>query len=239
MASLFQGRGLGRGMGPRLGLAGYTSPLATGILPAATKRKAFFSFHYDDIMRVNAVRNAFKIYNPQGQGLLALPTFYDSSLWESRKLEGPDALKRLIREGVQYTSVVAVLVGSETWSRRWVRYEIARSVIDGRGLVAIHINSINHHRDRVPHARGYNPLNIMAIGKMGDGTYRLFLHTANGWERYQDYTGPVPLPKYLPEPAVGYVTALAKGTREYDFALQSGWKNVGGWLDLAAMEAGR
>lgn len=27
----------------------------------ATKRKTFFSFHYDDIMRVNVVRNAWKI----------------------------------------------------------------------------------------------------------------------------------------------------------------------------------
>jgi hypothetical protein len=29
-----------------------------------TKRKAFFSFHYDDIMRVNVVRNAWKIDHP-------------------------------------------------------------------------------------------------------------------------------------------------------------------------------
>ena len=32
-----------------------------GTLRAKTKRKAFFSFHFDDVMRVNVVRNAWKI----------------------------------------------------------------------------------------------------------------------------------------------------------------------------------
>jgi hypothetical protein len=66
--------------------------------------------------------------------------FYDGSLWESRKAEGDEAIKTLIREGVQYTSAVCVLVGTETWTRRWVKYEIARSVMDERGLLVVHIN---------------------------------------------------------------------------------------------------
>src|SRR5215510_10675029 len=76
---------------------------------AAIKRKAYFAFHYDDIMRVNNVRNAWKITHPDS------PTnrsFQDSSLWESNKLEGEEAIKRLIREGVEYTSAVCVLIGS-------------------------------------------------------------------------------------------------------------------------------
>ena len=99
------------------------------------KRKAYFAFHFTDIMRVNNVRNAWKIDHPDAAGMRS---FYDSSLWESRKLEGPESVKRLIREGVEYTSAVCVLVGSETWSRQWVRYEIARAVIDDRGLLAVH-----------------------------------------------------------------------------------------------------
>jgi hypothetical protein len=93
-------------------------------------------------------------------------SFYDSSLWESRKLEGDEAEKRLIRDGVCYTSAVCVLAGSDTWERRWVRYEIARAIIDGRGLLTIHLNSIRHHVAKTPHARGYNPLSFMAIGKV-------------------------------------------------------------------------
>jgi hypothetical protein len=41
-------------------------------------------------------------------------SFLDSSFWESRKLENEEALKRLMREGVQYTSAVCVLAGKET-----------------------------------------------------------------------------------------------------------------------------
>src|SRR6266436_7197216 len=126
-----------------------------------TKRKAFFSFHYDDIMRVNVVRNAWKIDHPDNA---LMRSFQDSSLWESRKLEGDEAVKRLIREGVEYTSAVCVLVGSETWQRQWVKYEIARSVIDGRGLLAVHINGLNHHESRSPDTPGFNPLHLLGVG---------------------------------------------------------------------------
>src|SRR5229473_7714895 len=96
----------------------FLSALLGGKLPVTpallTKRKAYFAFHYDDIMRVNNVRNAWKIDHPASP---LSRSFYDSSLWESKKLEGDDAVKSLIRQGVQYTSAVCVLVGTDTWSR--------------------------------------------------------------------------------------------------------------------------
>lgn len=195
-------------------------------------------------MRVNNVRNAFKIYNPPTGTSL---TFFDSSLWESRKLEGDEALKRMIREGVQNTSVVCVLIGTETWKREWVRYEIARSVIDRKGLLAIDINGLNHHRLGAPHARGHNPLSFMAVGKMRDGTYRLFERRwdiANGewmfgWFRYAKYTGSVELPEYLADPDIDYVSALDNGTTRYDFVQQQGSRKIGEWIDLAAVRASR
>ena len=198
---------------------------------AHTKRRVFFSFHFADVMRVNNVRKAFE-FQPN-------PSFYDSSLWESRRLEGDEALKRLIRQGVENTSVVCVLVGTHTWSRRWVRYEIARSIADRKGLLAVDINGINHHQDRVPHPRGPNPLAQLAVGKVRDDTYRLFEWRNGGWYRYDDYSLAVTMPRYLREPAVGYVTRLEEGTSFYDFASQNGSKNIGGWIDLAAARADR
>ena len=234
------------------GLPKTPPPVNFGIMPtprlpaaiAPTRRKAFFSFHYADIMRVNNVRNAFKIYNPTST---SIPTFYDSSLWESRKLEGVESLKRMIREGVDRTSVVCVLIGTETWSREWVRYEIARSVIDKKGLLALDINGLNHHQHGVPHGRGANPLSYMAVGKMRDGTHRLFERRityvagkwAWGWHRYDKYEWAVDLPKYLPDPLPGYVTPLERGAFRHDFVQQQGHKNIGGWIDLAAVRAGR
>jgi MTH538 TIR-like domain (DUF1863) len=72
----------------------------------------------------------------------------------------------LIRKGVDYTSAVCVLIGTSTWTRPWVRYEAARAVIDGRGLLAVHINGIRHHQTKMPNVFGLNPLEFMAVGKV-------------------------------------------------------------------------
>jgi hypothetical protein len=213
-------------------------------LKVATKRKAYFAFHFDDIMRVNNVRNAWKITHPDSA---LFRSFYDSSLWESKKLEGEDALKRLIREGVEYTSAVCVLIGTETWQRRWVKYEIARSVIDGRGLLAVHVNGLNHHQRQRPDALGLNPLHILGVGKTVSGQFYLYENrlvnylgqTEWQWHRYQDYGSEVPLPPYLPEPAVNLIAPLSRGTAEYNYATEDGHKNIGAWIDLAAQRAGR
>lgn len=219
-------------------------------LAPAIKRKAFFSFHYDDIMRVNVVRNAWKIDHPDNA---MMRSFQDSSLWESRKLEGDDAVKRLIREGVEYTSAVCVLIGSDTWLRRWVKYEIARAIIDGRGLLGVHLNSIRHHQSQTSHTRGYNPFEFLAVGKVQEAVlstprYYLFEKQAvpNGvggyawaWNRYSDYTSAVSLPPWLADPAARYVTPLSQNAPVYDYIADDGHRNIGSWIDLAAQRSGR
>lgn len=216
----------------------------------AVRRKAFFSFHYDDIMRVNVVRNAWKITHPDNAMILS---FYDSSLWESRKLEGDEAVKRLIREGVEYTSAVCVLIGTETWLRQWVRYEIARAVIDGRGLLGVHLNSIRHHHTKTPHTRGYNPLEFLAVGKVQAAalsTPRYYLFEKHAvpdgsggykfaWLRYGDYTDPVKLPPWLADPMPDYVTPLSNNAPVHDYTSDNGHQKIGSWIDCAAQRAGR
>ena len=236
----------GSSAGIRPTLLGYGS-LADALQPITQtqKRKAFFSFHFDDIMRVNVVRNAWKITHPDSP---LMRSFYDSSLWESRKLDGDDALKRLIRGGVDNTSAVCVLIGSQTWLRRWVRYEIARAVIDNRGLLAVHLNSIKSHITKQADAFGFNPLDNMAVGKiqatlLSPVQYYLFEWKAKGgqlgWFRYEDYTFPVSLPRYLSDPQPGYVMRLSTGTRAYDYMTAEGHKNIGLWIDQAAQQVGR
>lgn len=218
-----------------------------GDVPLTAKRKAFFSFHFDDVWRVNNVRNAWKIDHPDS----ALNrSFFDSSLWESKKLEGPDAVKRLIREGVNYTSAVCVLIGSDTWSRQWVRYEIARAVVDQKGLLAVHINNLTHHQSRTTHALGRNPLDYMGIFTSRDGKFLLYekrFVTTNAltmlgewqWLPYQDYVQSVPLPRFLSPAQVGWVMPLSAGTKVYDYVTENGHKNIGAWIDQAAVAAGR
>jgi hypothetical protein len=136
-----------------------------------TKRRAFFSFHYADIFRVNVVRKSQEFLGAKGR---SLEGFYDGSLWESAKRRGDSSLKDLIRGGVQNTSVVCVLVGSETSARRWVRYEIARSVIDGKGLLAVNINGITHHSLGVPAARGANPCAYIGVAQKLSEPHRIY-----------------------------------------------------------------
>jgi hypothetical protein len=236
---------------PPTPLGALYAPLAPPKPVAPTvKRKAFFSFHYDDIMRVNVVRNVWKIDHPDNANMRS---FYDSSLWESRKLEGDDAVKRLIREGVEYTSAVCVLIGTETWVRRWVRYEIARAIVDGRGLLGVNLNSIRHHHTQTPHTRGRNPLDYMAVGKVQadiwtPARYYLFesIPTPNGiggwkweWHRYSDYTSAVTRPPWLAHPVAGYVTPLSQNASAYDYIADDGHRNIGSWIDKAAKQAGR
>lgn len=207
-----------------------------------TRRSVFFSFHYADLMRVNVVRRSGEFKTERNSSGRSIEGFYDRSLWERAKSEGPDNIKRLIREGLERTSVVCVLVGSGTHSRRWVRYELARSVIDGKGLVAIHINGIRAINP--PHGTeiwGINPAEHMGVARGDDGRFYLCEYDlqSRSWQWYADYTLAVELPAYLEAPAAGNVMSLDRGTLAYDWVGQNGYRNVGGWIDLAAADAGR
>jgi hypothetical protein len=234
---------------PQSPLSAAASDLGLGFLSLLSqqtaKRRVFFSFHYADIMRVNNVRMCGEFLTDQGR---KIEGFYDGSLWERRKLDGPESIKNLIREGVQNSSAICVLIGSETWVRPWVRYEIARAVIDGRGLLAAHINSINHHQLRVPHLLGPNPLNYMGVGKVQDNAlraprYLLYEQKTGwngfGWYPYDEHTRAVDRPIWLPDPWPNHVMPLGAGAPVYDFVGQDGFKNIGAWIDAAAKAAGR
>jgi hypothetical protein len=112
----------------------------------------FFSFHYQDVIdfRANVVR-LHKTTKDDNAG------YFDASIWETAKKTGELALKRLINGELQNTSVTAVLIGSETYNRRWVRYEIMRSMFKGNHILGININSITG-KDQKTKALGPNPI---------------------------------------------------------------------------------
>jgi hypothetical protein len=88
----------------------------TKVAPVAlpqTKRKVYFAFEFDDLMRVNNVRQTGKVGNEKR-------TFYDRSIWESRNIRDEKLLKNLMRNAVTHSSTVCVLVGTNTWRSRWV-----------------------------------------------------------------------------------------------------------------------
>jgi MTH538 TIR-like domain (DUF1863) len=221
-------------------------PPALPLTPVAEpkERRAFFSFHFDDVRRSVIVRNAWKFTGSQKN------SFVDSSIWEESEAQDPETVKQIIRDGVSYTSVVCVLVGTESWLRRWIRYEIARAIIDERGLLAVHLNNIRDPNTLTTLPLGPNPLGYMAVGKVQvdvwePARYYLFERNLNmhtwqfAWVRYADYTCEVKLPPWLADPDPGFVTPLAPYADEYDYMAQDGHKNIGGWIDHAARRAGR
>jgi hypothetical protein len=219
--------------------------LANALYPQ-TKRKAYFAFRFEDIMRVNNVRNAWKIDHPDNT---AMRSFYDRSIWGKSKAQEPESLKALMREAMIHSSAVCVLVGKNTWQGPWVKYEIARSVVDERGLLAVHINGLNHHHRQAPDTRGYNPLHWMGLYHSPNANYYLYENTLQvdahssalswAWKPYEDFKGPVPLPKYIPSIPVGQVMPLARFTAEYDYDPSTGRRDIGVWIDRAAAAVGR
>ena len=224
------------------------SPVKTAlpVAPATIKRKGFFSFHYDDIMRVNNVRNAWKLAHPDRE---IKRNFYDRSLWETTKRTNPEGLKNLIRGGMGHSSAVCVMVGSGTYMRPWVRYEIARATVDNRGLLAVHINNLPHVQRRTTDTPGPNPLDFMGVYQTESGLFRLceknwVQDQQTGqysweWQVFGLHRAPVNLPKYLAKPAVNQAVALSAGVRVYDYVFDLGKDNLGRWIDAAAQQVGR
>lgn len=117
-------------------------------------RRVFFSFHYQrDIWRVNQIRNIPKITSCAAAG------FQDASLWEEARKKGDAAIKKLIDEGLINTTVTVVFIGAKTAGRKYINYEIDKSLDRGNGIVGIqihHLKDQNGNTDKV----GDDPLKI-------------------------------------------------------------------------------
>lgn len=114
--------------------------------------RTFFSFHYErDVQRASVVRKSAQFKSS------ITPEWIEASIWESAKTTGEAAVKRLIDNALVGTSVTAVLIGAQTASRDWVKYEIDQSIARGNGLIGIYIHNIKDFQGN-PDSKGSNPL---------------------------------------------------------------------------------
>lgn len=145
-------------------------------------RSVFFSFHYQrDIWRVNVVRNHFLTvggYNSAG--------YWDHSLWEKVKRDGELAIKRLIDQGLQNTSVTVVLIGAETAQRRWVKYEIEKSHERGNGMLGIYIHNIGN-REGQKDDRGANPFSNFTVERNSERVFLSDIYHTYDWVSDKGY----------------------------------------------------
>lgn len=100
-------------------------------------KRLFFSFHYKDVIdfRANVVRKHWALKDDREEA-----GYFDASIWEEAKKQNEIGLKRLINGALENTSATCVLVGSDTYARPWVRYEISQSIY--RGTVYLECTSI-------------------------------------------------------------------------------------------------
>ncbi len=144
--------------------------------------RVYFSFHYTDVetFRANVVRNHGLTKETGKAG------FFDASIWEDAELHGDYAVKRLINSSLENTSVTCVLIGTDTWKRRWVRYEILKSYDRGNLMLGIHVNSVSD-KNRQTFAQGRNPFDFLGFTVSTDGNKLTFQeHNGTDWGIYQD-----------------------------------------------------
>ena len=105
----------------------------------ATFRRVFFSFHFQrDSWRAAQVRNS----NVVRRNYAESNRYIDAVAWEKVKRSGDVAIKRWIGGQMHGTSVTVVLIGAETSTRYWVRYEIEQSTLRNNGLLGVYIHNI-------------------------------------------------------------------------------------------------
>lgn len=120
-------------------------------------RRVFFSFHYKrDIGRIGQIRNSWVVRSP-----IETAGFVDSAEWESIKRQGDPALRGWIDSQLYGTSVTIVLIGAETYTRPWVKYEIEKTHAEGKGLFGIKIHNVKDFRTGQTDVPGLNPFDQM------------------------------------------------------------------------------
>ena len=190
-------------------------------------KRVFFSFHYQDVIdfRANVVRNHWMTKSDREEA-----GYFDASIWESAKKQGDTALKRLINGGLENTSNTCVLVGSDTYLRPWVRYEILKSFKRGNQLFAVHINGIKG-KDQKTKNYGPNPLEYVGITFSADGrTATLWENTNNQWIRYEKIDGTADYPFQVESQFRGNGYNLSNWYHLYDWVGNDGYNNFSSWV---------
>lgn len=122
-----------------------------------TKRQIFYSFHFNnDVMRVQQVRQ---------MGVVDGNEPVTPNKWEELK-KGAGGIEKWIDDNMKGKSCVVVLIGTDTSTRPWVKYEIKKAWEDGKALLGIHIHNLNCPNNGTC-AKGKNPFDDLTFKRNG------------------------------------------------------------------------
>jgi hypothetical protein len=143
-------------------------------------RRVFFSFHYErDGQRASVVRNSW-VTKGETAG------YSDAANWEEVKGKGDAAIKSWIENQLSGTSVTVVLIGAETSSREWVRYEIVRSHERGNGMLGIYLHNILDFQSKTD-TPGSNQFGEIGKDAYGNSVYFWSLYPTHDWVQNNGY----------------------------------------------------
>lgn len=191
-------------------------------------KRVFFSFHYQDVIdfRANVVRNHW-LTKPDREDA----GFFDASVWETAKKTNPTAVKRLIHSGLDGTSVTCVLIGSQTYARPWVRYEIMKSFRKGNRILGVHINSITG-KDKLTKNQGPNPLANLGVTFSTSGDTGTLYEIIDGkWQEYSEIDGSATYQTGgVAEQYRGKGFNLGQWYKIYDWVADDGYNRFAEWV---------
>lgn len=189
-------------------------------------KRVFFSFHYQDILdfRANVVRNHWLTKKDR-----TAAGFFDASIWETAKRTSPLAVKRLINKSVNNTSNTCVLIGTDTYKRRWVRYEIFHSIYAGNHLFGVHINKIKNKYQQT-HNYGPNPFDYLGLEFSDDGYYATPIeYKVSNWGYSNDYSK-YKLSERANQNRWGKSIKLTEWYSTYKWVKDDGYNNFNKWV---------
>jgi len=73
-----------------------------------------------------------------------------------------------------------VLIGAETYTRKWVNYEIKQSYLKGNGMLGVYIHKLKNFEGRTD-TRGSNPFDKWSITRNGRKVFFSELYSTYDW----------------------------------------------------------
>lgn len=140
-------------------------------------RKVFFSFHYKrDAVRAGQVRNS----NVVTSKAIETSDFIDAAKWEEVQRKGDQAIMDWIAAQLKGTTVTAVLIGTKTAERKWIKHEIKESLKRGNGLLGIYIHNCPLF-DNSCDEKGNNPFDLLYFEKDGKKQFLSEVYKTYDW----------------------------------------------------------
>ncbi len=158
-----------------------------GLLPPITKRKIFVSYHHaNDQYWYNKFSNTFSSQ---------LELFTDNSLARMINSDDTQYISRTIKEEhIRGSSLTIVLMGSETWKRRWIDWEIHATLDEQHSLLGIALPPGYHASDLTG--------NIIVPDRFFDNHQSGYAYLIHWPQSYQELSG-----------AIEYALALGNNKR--------------------------